>query len=90
MHVIVTAKFILGQIITFCVPLIIIGFIAPSITKLGNNASKILGVAILSAYTSSVFAALFSMGCLLYTSNAEKYYSFIGVICCNDWNCMFY
>ena len=62
MHVIVTAKFILGQIITFCVPLIIIGFIAPSITKLGNNASKILGVAILSAYTSSVFAALFSMG----------------------------
>ena len=26
MHVIVTAKFILGQIITFCVPLIIIGF----------------------------------------------------------------
>ena len=62
MHVIVTAKLILGQIITFCVPLIIIGFIAPSITKLGNNASKILGVAILSAYTSSVFAALFSMG----------------------------
>ena len=62
MHVAVTAKFILGQIITFCVPLIIIGFIAPSITKLGNNASKILGVAIFSAYSSSVLAALFSMG----------------------------
>ena len=62
MHVVVTAKFILGQIITFCVPLIIIGFIAPSITKLGNNASKILGVAILCAYSSSVLAALFSMG----------------------------
>lgn len=61
MHVAVTAKFILGQIITFCVPLIIIGFIAPSITKLGNNASKILGVAIFSAYSSSVLAALFSM-----------------------------
>ncbi|MFR6172378.1 MAG: dicarboxylate/amino acid:cation symporter [Blautia sp.] len=62
MHVVVTAKSILGQIITFCVPLIIIGFIAPSITKLGNNASKILGVAILCAYSSSVLAALFSMG----------------------------
>ena len=62
MHIVVTAKFILGQIITFCVPLIIIGFIAPSITKLGNNASKILGVAILCAYSSSVLAALFSMG----------------------------
>lgn len=62
MHVVVTAKSILGQIITFCVPLIIIGFIAPSITKLGNNASKILGVAIFCAYSSSVLAALFSMG----------------------------
>ncbi len=62
MNVVVTVKFILGQIITFCVPLIIIGFIAPSITKLGNNASKILGVAIICAYTSSVLAALFSMG----------------------------
>lgn len=62
MHVVVTVKFILGQIITFCVPLIIIGFIAPSITKLGSNASKILGVAIICAYTSSVLAALFSMG----------------------------
>lgn len=62
MHVVVTAKYILGQVITFCVPLIIIGFIAPSITKLGNNASKILGVAIFCAYVSSVLAALFSMG----------------------------
>ncbi|MBP3312188.1 MAG: dicarboxylate/amino acid:cation symporter, partial [Butyricicoccus sp.] len=32
MHAIVTMKYVLGQLITFCVPLIIIGFIAPSIT----------------------------------------------------------
>ena len=38
MHVIVTIKYILNQVIVFCVPLIIIGFIAPSITRLGNNA----------------------------------------------------
>lgn len=57
----VTLKYILGQIITFCVPLIIIGFIAPSITKLGNNASRMLGVAIAIAYASSLGAALFSM-----------------------------
>ena len=31
MQVAVTVKYILGQLITFCVPLIIIGFIAPSI-----------------------------------------------------------
>ena len=32
MNIVVTVKYILGQLITFCVPLIIIGFIAPSIT----------------------------------------------------------
>lgn len=61
LNVVVTLKYILGQVITFCVPLIIIGFIAPSITKLGNNASRMLGVAIVIAYASSLGAALFSM-----------------------------
>lgn len=61
MNVVVTIKYILNQLIVFCVPLIIIGFIAPSITKLGNNASKMLGVAISIAYISSLGAALFSM-----------------------------
>ena len=31
----------------------------PSITRLGNNASKVLGVAIIIAYVSSIGAALF-------------------------------
>lgn len=62
MNVVVTVKYILNQVINFCVPLIIIGFIAPSITKLGNNASKMLGVALIIAYVSSLGAALFSMG----------------------------
>lgn len=61
LNVVVTLKYILGQVINFCVPLIIIGFIAPSITKLGNSASRMLGVAIVIAYASSVGAALFSM-----------------------------
>ena len=61
MYVVVTIKYILNQVIVFCVPLIIIGFIAPSITRLGNNASKMLGVAIIIAYVSSIGAALFSM-----------------------------
>ena len=62
MNVVVPLKNILGQVITFVVPLIVIGFIAPSITKLGNNASRMLGVALMVAYTSSVLAALLSMG----------------------------
>lgn len=62
MSVVVPLKNILGQVINFVVPLIVIGFIAPSITKLGNNASRMLGVALVVAYTSSVLAALLSMG----------------------------
>ena len=62
MKVIVTLKYIMGQLITFCVPLIIIGFIAPSITKLGSSASRLLGVAVIIAYASSVGAAFMSMG----------------------------
>ena len=54
LNIVVTVKYILGQIITFCVPLIILGFIAPSITKLGKNASVMLGVAVVLAYGSSV------------------------------------
>ena len=62
MSVVVPLKNILGQVINFVVPLIVIGFIAPSITKLGNNASRMLGVALMVAYMSSVLAALLSMG----------------------------
>ena len=61
MNIIVTVKHLLGQVITFCVPLIFIGFIAPSITRLGKSASRMLSVALVLAYTSSVGAALSSM-----------------------------
>ena len=61
MTVLVPIKNIMGQLINFIVPLIVIGFIAPSITKLGNNASKLLGVALIIAYVSSLLAALLSM-----------------------------
>ena len=61
MLVVVSIKYVLNQLILFCVPLIIIGFIAPSITKLGQNATRLLGVAVAIAYASSLGAALFSM-----------------------------
>lgn len=55
-----TIKYMVGQVIFFCVPLIIIGFIAPSITSLPANAPKLLGVSLLLAYLSSIGAAAFS------------------------------
>jgi Na+/H+-dicarboxylate symporter len=61
MQVVVTLQSILSELIFFCVPLIIIGFIAPSITQLGSNASKIFGIALGLAYVSSICAALGSM-----------------------------
>lgn len=61
MNIIVTVKQLLGELITFCVPLIVIGFIAPSITRLGKNASRMLMVALILAYVSSVGAAFVSM-----------------------------
>ena len=61
MEVVLTIKELLGSIINFCVPLIVIGFIAPSITRLKQNASRMLLLALILAYGSSVIAALLSM-----------------------------
>ncbi len=61
MKVIMPIKYVLGQFINFCVPLIIIGFITPSITKLKSNASRMLRSVLIIAYLSSVGAAAFSM-----------------------------
>ena len=62
MNVVVTLNYVMGQFINFCVPLIIIGFIAPSITKLGKNASRMLGIALGIAYASSLARRCFHGG----------------------------
>lgn len=56
---IVSLKHISGQIIFFLVPLIILGFIAPSIAHLRSNASKMLLFAFGLAYISSIGASFF-------------------------------
>ena len=61
MNFAVTVRFVLSEFINFCVPLIVIGFIAPSITRLGKNASRMLGAALFCAYFSSILAAFLSM-----------------------------
>ncbi|MDR1746886.1 MAG: dicarboxylate/amino acid:cation symporter [Tannerella sp.] len=64
--VILPVKHVLGQLIFFLVPLIIFGFVTPSVTRMKKNASKILGISLLLAYVSSlivgVFAALAGYG----------------------------
>ena len=60
-NVIQSAKYIFNQIIAFMVPLIVLGFIAPAITDVGKDASKMVGVLFAIAYFSSLLAALLSM-----------------------------
>lgn len=59
LSVIISIKHLSGQIIFFLVPLIILGFIAPSIAHLRSNASKMLVFAFAIAYISSVGASFF-------------------------------
>ncbi len=60
MQVIVCAHRLMGQFVSFCVPLIVLGFICPSITKMGQNAGRLLGVSLVIAYVSSILAATMS------------------------------
>lgn len=51
---------IFGNFLNFVVPLIILGFIAPGIAKLGKGSGKLLGISTLVAYSSTVIAGVFA------------------------------
>lgn len=55
-----TIRSILGQLISYIVPLIILGFITPAIVSLSDNAGKILSVSLIICYLSSIGAAFFA------------------------------
>lgn len=60
-QVVLSIKYFTGQLIFFLVPLIVIGFIVSSITKLSQGSIKIVSFSLLIAYLSSVGAGIFSM-----------------------------
>lgn len=60
LQVVLSIKYFTGQLIFFLVPLIIIGFVTSSITKLNQGSAKIVGFALVIAYLSSVGAGFFS------------------------------
>lgn len=61
MQIIGSVKTFLGQLISYCVPLIILGFITPAIVGLKENAGKMLTITLILCYVSSIGAAIFSM-----------------------------
>ena len=60
MEGVLVVKQVCGQIIFFMVPLIIIGFVAPSSASLRGNVSRLILLAFALAYFSSVGAAVFA------------------------------
>lgn len=59
--IVVIIKDLLGQLIFFTIPFIILGFIAPSIITLQSGATKLLTFSVGIAYCSTVGAAIFAM-----------------------------
>jgi Na+/H+-dicarboxylate symporter len=51
-----TFNSLFGSFLSFIVPLIIIAFIAPVISKLGKGSGRMLGLATVTAYISTLFA----------------------------------
>lgn len=49
-----------GNFLSFAIPLIIVGFIAPGIGTLGRGAGKLLGVTTGAAYLSTIIAGVFA------------------------------
>ncbi len=49
---------IFGVFLSFIIPLIIIGFIAPGIGNMGKGAGKLLSVTALLAYVSTILAGI--------------------------------
>ena len=62
-QIIMTVKQIIGQVIFYTIPLIIVGFITPAIAGLKDNANKMLFGALGISYLSSIgttFLAMFA------------------------------
>ncbi|GMA41419.1 dicarboxylate/amino acid:cation symporter [Mobilicoccus caccae] len=60
--VFVTFNGLFGGFLSFIIPLIILGLIAPAISELGKGAGKWLAVTTAIAYGSTIFAGLFGFG----------------------------
>ncbi|ANB52242.1 sodium:glutamate symporter [Aeromonas veronii] len=59
-RVLFTAKTVIGQLITFTIPLIILFFIMSGIASLPKNSGKLLGKTVVLSYCSTILAGLFA------------------------------
>lgn len=61
-RIFVTFNQIFSEFLGFCIPLIIIGFVAPAIADIGNKAGKMLVATALLAYVATLCAGMLSYG----------------------------
>ena len=59
-RIFVTISGVFGNFLSFAIPLIILGLVAPGIAELGNGAGKFLGITALIAYLSTLISGFFS------------------------------
>lgn len=59
-RIFVTINGIFGNFMSFVIPLIILGLVAPGIAELGKGAGKLLGITALIAYLSTLISGFFS------------------------------
>ncbi len=59
-RIFVTFNTIFSSFLNFCIPLIILGLVAPGIADLGKNAGWLLAVTALIAYGSTLFSGFFT------------------------------
>ena len=59
-RVFVTFNGIFSGFLFFCIPLIILGLVAPGIADLGKSAGRLLAVTTLIAYGSTLFSGFFT------------------------------
>lgn len=59
-RVFVTFGSVFMSFLKFCIPLIILGLVAPGIADLGNKAGKLLIITVLIAYASTLFSGFFT------------------------------
>ncbi len=57
---VVTLTDIFGKYLSFIIPLIIIGLVAPGIADLGKGAGRLLAITVIIAYASTLLAGFFS------------------------------
>ena len=53
---------LMGQMLGFMIPLIIVGFVAPAIAEVGRSAGRILAVTAALAYAATFLSGMMSYG----------------------------